>query len=335
MVYLFGDIHLRSNSEEDGNVIEWEENAKRFLKFLETIPFTKDDVVIQEGDLYHKALARVSVHKYANQLCRFFSDRVSCFFVIHGNHEISSTSGSNLDAIDTFLNVTILRDFRILTDHFNTYLICPYVPGVQFGGAYEKLLTEFLQKEGVAEVDFVLGHGALRHSKVMNMPFLDFTKVPLKFKKAIFGDIHAPSEEGNEISIGSTWSGNKGELYKFRYITINDAGVLTSVPFPEDMSCRFRFLTYEQGKGFNQDPSTLPSHDFKVVKVICRREEKFLLEKEIRAKISKNLYELSFDFIEEVKTQKIEAASEEALEKSFFEENKYSEPVVALFHKYR
>jgi len=328
-MFIFrGDQHNRANSYSKGtkNVIEWENNSQSLLEHNLTYPYSKDDIIFDLGDVYNKAQNNGTINRYVNSQYKILSERVKKIFIIDGNHDGSKYSGSALLNIDIYDNVEVILKVTDLEVEGKRILFCPYIEGLLLNGPYEDYIRENYEGQ---HFDFVLGHAALRISKVFDMSYLDIENCGVTFDHAIFGDIHKPLDEGKLHSIGSLWACNKSEVYENRFMTYD--GELKSSPI-KSLSC-MKFETLDYDESF--DSLELDPFKFYIVKIECKRSEKFKVEEEIRAKIPKNLYEMEFIY-EQEEVEVIESyESDSDIEKQFFKENEFSKKVIEKVNQYR
>lgn len=329
MVYIIGDIQLKDNKEDLG----WGYNHTGLLKFFESLPLTKNDIVIQVGDFFDKTMHKGYTNKSAIAAVQYLANKASMVFIIDGNHDCSKYSGSNLDTLALSDNVHIIKDIfatRTVMPDAGMFLFLPYIEGLNPGGKYEEKVNEYLAENNIAGVDYIIGHHFFKENTVMDNPYLDLDKLNVEYAYCFMGHNHKFQKiSDKKYCTGAICPDTKGEKdYEYNYLVIGENGVEIK---PVPLDCFLQFIGVDWG-----DPEANIDFNktFVLVRAACKKEEKYLLEQEIRKKYPKNLYEIDFIFEEEEKTEKIDVKSDDDLVELFFKENEYTKSVTDHFWGY-
>ena len=330
------DVDGRSNCCITKEGVDWTFNHDGLLKFYKSLGLHKEDILIQCGDYFDRTIHRGATNQAALKTVNYLANMCSQVILLQGNHDISKYAGSNLDSIDIFETVHVIKDIQCLwlPTVEKSILFLPYIEGLTLNGKYEEKVNEVCQKKD--KVDWIIGHHMFQENAIMDSPYLDLTLLNVKFSRCIQGHVHKfetfkRSTRPDDICVGSICPANKGEKeFKFVYLTADDKDITFNVISPEFFS-QFINVRYTNGSIEKIDKQ---EKDFLLVRAKCKREEKYLYETDIRKNFPSNIYEIEWELEEEEKEDTVVVKTDEELITKFFEENKYSKEVRELCQEY-
>jgi len=317
---ILGDIHLRDLEES----VDWSYNHKGLLNFLTSLKIEKNDIVIQLGDFFDKPKHK-GVTNYVGLSAMGIMRNAKHVYVLQGNHDYTKYSGSNLSMFFGFENVTIIRDIlNIKINDLGNCLFLPHIEGLTLNGKYEEKINSLISNDQ----DYIFGHHFFKENSIFDTPYLNTDLLKLKYKYFFQGHVHNFEKLGsNNYCIGSVSQCNKGERNQSKYyLEIIDNEIITK---EIDKSKFSQFIEVEWG-----NEKDIEEKDFVLLSCSCKKEEKNLIEQEIRKKYANNLYFIDWKFEGEDKNELVEISSEDDLINKFFKENKFSSSVKDLVYSY-
>jgi DNA repair exonuclease SbcCD nuclease subunit len=337
MIYVFGDMHLRDSTDDK----DWSFNQKGLYDYLNEFEFGEGSSFIQLGDFFHSTRTRGQTNYWAHMILKLLSKSNKRVYILQGNHEVSRISGSNLDTINTYGNVSVVKDICVIERDGFKFLFISFIPGLSPGGPLEKEVNTYLEEKGIKEVDYIFGHHFFEDNTIMDTPYLNLSSLNLTYKTCIQGHNHQfkeikYSQKSSDYCLGAISPMNKGEAnYKFFYMGIDKSGV-TICDLKQDSFRSFIFtpLTLES---LDMLKGGYEGKDFIVATCRCKRSERFILEPLIYNYFKDNLYELEWDYIaeeEEFKVEDIDVKSDKDLVTLFFKENEYTKDIKMHFWRY-
>lgn len=326
-IFVIGDIHLRDKKEG----LDWGYNHLGLYNFFNSLEVSKEDIVVFCGDVFDKSIHSGTTNLAALQAFSLLSSSVKSIYIVTGNHEVSKIKDSNLNSINIFPNLFIIHSInydKVINDN-KILLFLPHIIGTSLNGKYEEEVNIFCEKESLKSVDYIFGHHFFRENSIMDNPYLDLDKLDVEWNYCFFGHNHKFEKISNKTTcVGSICPDNKGErTYSPYYVIIDEDNKIKYVPISDNFFIQFKEINW----GDNID---IKSKDFIIVKCKCKKEDKYLIEQDIRSKYKNNLYEIMWDIEEEEKKDSIVVSSNEDLVNKFFEENTYSKDVKDLFNVY-
>jgi len=314
-IYFFGDMHNR----EDSDKLQWSSDNEEYVKFFEIFPFKSGDTAVFTGDINQKAKHSGAVN---NTIIRIFDTVIKKdveVIIVTGNHDLSKYSGNNLHTLK-FMKLHISEKIEIYNSKNGKLLLIPHIIDGNISEDYQ--ITE--------DVDYVVGHHFQRDNNLFDSPYVDERNFKFKFKYFFTGNNHKFEKlSENRYCLGSFKANSSGEgSYNFSYIRID--GSLTVHPIPQDNFYRFREINY-------QDYKEHPTHekDQLVVNVLCKKSERFLIDKTIRTTF-KNVYKINYSLLEDdsYEYRKLKEISDESLIINFLKEKERPKKVTELFRTY-
>jgi len=328
-----GDAHLRDSSE----TIPWVNNQSSFLSWVKSLGLTKSSTFIHMGDFSDSTRHRGITNLGIGKIVKYLSDTCKEVYLIVGNHDSSLYSGSYLDTVSLYDNVKVMKAIeRVVLPTGEKLLFLPHINGLSVGGNYETTVNTYMDHFN-NEVDYVFGHHFYAENtitikndrgEVISSPYLDFTKMNLKFRYSFMGHCHEYKQISmQKYCVGAVSPAKKDEAgYPFSYVKILDSGKVETLPI--DKSYFSQILTLNN----SQPPPN--DKDFLIIKVSCLKSQKYVLEKDIRSKY-KNIYEIVWTFTDPVETFTMSSPiSEDDLTKQYFVDNKTGDRVQKKFWEY-
>jgi len=322
MIYNIGDLHIKKNNES----INWEANAIALLEYFKSVSFTKEDVLVFTGDVSDTSKNSGHINKLILQIFQYLSSQVNHIYVIPGNHETSLSNGTALRLLLVIENLTLFETFGHAIIDDKLMLFAPSIEGLTFNGRYEEKMNKYCEDNSLTDVFCIYGHAATNFSKMFNMSYLDIELLSFNFQYMIMGDIHKADKwvTGNRviISTGSFWPDDKGERnYDFSY-SVFEGNIFKTVPIPKGLFYGFENVNYKDLVAFAFKPKT-----FYCVSVLCKKEEKSTIEKEIKKVINRNLYDITYSYIDDVKEEMSILKTDNDVLNFYFKENPCSKNV--------
>jgi DNA repair exonuclease SbcCD nuclease subunit len=336
-LFGIGDCHLRDDSE----TLKWSVNQKGLLSLVENMGITKEDIVVQVGDMSDSPKHRGATNKGAGKVVATLSKLAKQVFLLAGNHDSSRYSGHYLDTFDIYDNVTVVKDITVQEWSGKYFLFIPYIEGVPPCGKLEERVNEYLVTRGVTKVDYIFGHHFFKENtvvirndagEVISSPHLDLDLINVEYTYAIQGHNHKYQQLSKKnYCTGSISPWNKSDADNdFYYMSIdmtNDQ--ITVLPI-------FHGL-FAQICTFDYDPTAeLPGSkkDFFIVKVKCRKSEKYLLESKIKES-GVQIYDIEWELTDVDQEFAVTSPlSGNDLIKEFFKESKEPSEVQKSFWNY-
>jgi hypothetical protein len=325
MVYVFGDFH--GKDDVIGNRLWWSYNCHTLKAFFQNIPFTKNDTVIQVGDLGDKTSHRGITNKLLGIAIKYLCEVCGEVILLQGNHDTSLYAGSYLRTFDLdYPNLKIIEDIEI----YKGMLFLPYIEGLRVNGKYEERVLSLIQ-ETSAVPPLIFGHHFFEKNAIHDNPYIHEELLGVK-NDYIFvqGHDHKFQEiDETHICIGSMCPEDKSQAeYDFQYMTIADGYDINFIKIDPKWFIQFKKVNLE-------NLPTTKSKDFYIVEVSCKESEQFMIEKTIRSKIKDNLYEIVWNYTDvEGSTERTTQVSDEDLVKEYMVESKVPAEVESECYHY-
>lgn len=241
-IFLLGDCHLGMGYPN--NYDKWFKVAKEYFeKFL--IPLakeqlTKDDIIVQLGDLFdNRSFIPIDVLNYGQYLLEELS-KICPVHVIVGNHDMYTKSTGDINSLKQFNHIPGVRIYE------NTEKIEYNKKSILMMPFYEKRKEQVDELKKHSGCDYLFCHSDLNGAKMhlTSVAHRNNDKIDESdfsgYKNVKTGHIHIQQSIGNITFVGSIFQMDRNDYNNQKGIFIIDTDIDNEVFIPNNVSPVFR-----------------------------------------------------------------------------------------------
>ena len=241
-ILLIGDCHI--GMSYPNNHSKWFETAKeyfsRFLLPLIKKELTKDDIIIQLGDLFdNRSFIPIDALCYAEGLIREMSE-ICPVHILVGNHDMYHQSSGEVNSISLFKyihNVSIYDKCKKIEFDGKSILMMPY---------FEKRSDQISELKKYSGCDYLFCHSDLNGAKMhlTSIAHKNLDKIDVEdfggYTNVKTGHIHIQQQIGHITFVGSIFEMDRNDMGNQKGIYIIDTEDDTERFIPNNVSPKFK-----------------------------------------------------------------------------------------------
>ena len=241
-IFLIGDCHI--GMSYPNNHSKWFETTKEyfsnFLLPLINKELTKDDMIVQLGDLFdNRSFIPIDVLCYAENVIKEMSN-ICQVHILVGNHDMYHKSSGDVNSVSLFKyipNVFIYDRCKKIEFNGKSILMMPYI---------EKRSKQVEELKKYSGCDYLFCHSDLNGAKMHlnSVAHKNLDKIDVEdftgYKDVKTGHIHIQQKIGNVTFVGSIFEMDRNDRGNQKGIFILDSNDMTERFIPNTISPRFK-----------------------------------------------------------------------------------------------